>query len=423
MLKRTLLRLLVAVVILAAAAALYVFASSRTPLPAHAAVAEPDGVDLAAYRRGETQFPGEHWQAVDPDRLGWSAAGLEDARRFAEGLDTGAVMVVHRGVLVAAWGDTETRYLSQSMRKSFLSALIGRLVAAGQLDLDATLAELDVDDHPPLTAEERRATVRDLLLARSGVYHSGLYETPGWKRRKPQRGTHAPGEAWFYNNWGFNAVGTIFTRASGLGIGEAFARWVAAPVGMEDYRPVDVHLLTRDDTSEKAMGNASDHAAYVFDISTRDLARFGLLYAADGRWGERQVLPAGWVEESTLGAALPTGWDDLQYGYMWWVRPPHGPFDEPVLIARGGRGHQMVVAPGLDLVLVHRVPSRGSGLGSQLYRRFVWAPSVDDGALDELWRRIVAACPRDGRRVSRSDRRPSRPGDRDRPPASVRSPA
>lgn len=121
---------------------------------------------------------------------------------------------------------------------------------------------------------------RQLLLSRSGVYHSAIYEDFGWKRRKPARGSHAPGERWYYNNWSFNALGTIFERAAGRSIGDAFAEWIARPIGMQDFRAGDVGYLTRDAVTERIMGNASDHAAYMFHLSSRDLARFGLLYAA-----------------------------------------------------------------------------------------------------------------------------------------------
>jgi len=393
MLKRRLVYTAVFLAVLVAAAALAVASSSHTPLPAQRGATQPETVDLDAYRRGELQFPGARWEVVDPELLGWSEEGLESARHWAEGLDTGAVFVVHRGIPVAAWGDTEERFLAQSMRKSLLSALLGRVVEAGRLDLDASLAELGVDDDPPLTPEERRATVRQLLLSRSGVYHSALYETPNWKRNKPERGAHSPGEAWYYNNWGFNALGTLFETASGLGIGEAFDRWIAGPLEMQDFRPSDVEYLTRDHFTERAMGNASDHAAYMFQVSTRDLARFGLLYAAGGTWDGQRVLPRSWSEESTFGSALETGLEDLRYGYMWWTVPPAPPFDEPLMVARGGRGHRLVIAPELDLVIVHRVPSRGVGLASQLYRRFVWSPSVDGADIDEMLARIVAAHP------------------------------
>ena len=77
--------------------------------------------------------------------------------------------------------------------------------------MSSTLAELGIDDNEPsLTDVEKRATVRDLLTARSGVYHPALYETPGMAAMRPLRGSHLPGTHWYYNNWDFNALGTIY---------------------------------------------------------------------------------------------------------------------------------------------------------------------------------------------------------------------
>ena len=61
--------------------------------------------------------------------------------------------------------------------------MIGIAVERKQIDLGKTLAELGIDDNEPsLSAEEKTATVRDLLEARSGIYHSALFETPSMAR-------------------------------------------------------------------------------------------------------------------------------------------------------------------------------------------------------------------------------------------------
>jgi len=57
--------------------------------------------------------------------------------------------------------------------------------------------------------------VRMLLEARSGVYHAALYETPAMAKQRPARGSHEPGTFWYYNNWDFNALGTIYEHATG----------------------------------------------------------------------------------------------------------------------------------------------------------------------------------------------------------------
>jgi CubicO group peptidase (beta-lactamase class C family) len=215
---------------------------------------------------------------------GFSKEGLQKVTEYADSLDTAALMVVHKGQVVLDWGNTDARYNAQSMRKSLLSALIGIAVSRGQLDINHTLADLNIDDVDGLTAEEKKARIVDLLTSRSGVYHSSLYETSSNRNRKPARGSHPPGEFFYYNNWDFNALGTIYEKATGTRIADAFEREIARPVGMKDFRAKDVVYLTQDSLTEKMAKNRSDHAAYVFMISARDLARFGQLYLQNGRW-------------------------------------------------------------------------------------------------------------------------------------------
>ena len=43
----------------------------------------------------------------------------------------------------------------------------------------------------------------------------------------------------------------------------------------------------------------SRYPAYQFRMTARDLARLGLLMLRNGNWNGSQVIPAGWVEEST----------------------------------------------------------------------------------------------------------------------------
>ncbi len=357
-------------------------------------------LDPAAFGAGRYQYPQAAWAEVErPGEWGWSAAGLARAREYFDGLDSAAVMVVHRGVPVAAWGDVAARYNGQSIRKAMLGALLGQEVEAGRLRLDATLAELGIDDSSnPLTPEERQARVVDLLQARGAVYLPAIYEAPSWKRRKPERGSHAPGEAWFYSNWGFNALGTLFERVSGGTIEGEFQRRVADPIGMEDFRPRDVHYLTRNSLTERIQKNDSEHRAYVFMVSARDLARFGLLYLSGGRWAGEQVAPANWVERSLFDhVATHEALGGDRWGYLWWVSPADSALGRAVghavYKATGGRGHKVVLVPDLDLVVVHRLATGGVGLASQLRRRFFGAPSVNDGEFNELMRRIVAAHP------------------------------
>lgn len=299
------------------------------------------------------QFPGPEWERLteaEAREAGWSLEKLAAAREHAGTLDTEAVMVVARGKILEAWGAVERKFNVHSIRKSFLSALCGIQAAEGRLRLGTTMAELGVDDNEPaLTELEKTATVRQLLQARSGVYHPALYETAGMKARRPARHSHAPGEFWYYNNWDFNALGTIYERECGAGVYEDFARRIARRVGMQDYTAADGAYVT---------GADSIHRAYPFRMTARDMARFGLLFLRGGQWAGGQVVPAEWVKEST------TAWSDAGtsggYGCLWWTEKGGMHFPGVTLpagsySARGAGGHYILVVPALDLVVVHRV--------------------------------------------------------------------
>lgn len=159
--------------------------------------------------QAETVYPGVHWAKVErPEQLGWSSAKLDAARRFSRTIGSAAVMIVDDGVVVAAWGDVRRNYQCHSMRKSILSGLIGIHVAEGQIDLAATMAELGIDDHPPvLSPLEKQATVGDLIRARSGIYHPAVGESRSMQAMRPARYSHPPRHVLVLQQLGFQRPG------------------------------------------------------------------------------------------------------------------------------------------------------------------------------------------------------------------------
>lgn len=296
-------------------------------------------------------YPGEAWAKVAaPEDLGWSSSKLAQARSLSEAMGSTAVMIVHDGVVIDAWGRVAVKSNLHSVRKSLLSALIGIAVEEDEIDLSSTVGALGIDDNDPsLTKTEKQATVGDLIKARSGIYHAALYETKRMTDSKPPRGSHSPGVYWHYNNWDFNTLGTIYEQQTGERIFEAFDRHIAKPLQMEDF---DV------DDGEYVTGDASIHPAYPFRMTARDLARFALLYLREGRWRDRQILSTGWIAESTASHSDIA--PEKGYGYMWWTGQGEGLFPNVQVsahsyFAAGYHGQLALVFPHLDLVVVHRV--------------------------------------------------------------------
>lgn len=299
------------------------------------------------------QYPGASWIVAPPDQNRWSAEKLKVAREYSNSIDSSSVMIIQHGLVIAQWGDVDRKISSYSMRKSLLSALYGIYSNEKRINVNSTLAQLGISDAPdPLTDNERKARVVDLLRARSGIYHPVDFESKRMIETRPARESHAPGTFWFYNNWDFNALGTIFEKSVGMPIGEAFYRRVAVPLHMQDFIPSDVYYIE---------GPISIHRAFHFEMTARDLARFGLLYLRGGRWAGRQIIPKEWVNKSSHANEMIqyAGSDTGGYEYLWWVsyhgkHLPDVNVPEGTYSAQGAGGHYLVIVPSLDLVVVHR---------------------------------------------------------------------
>ncbi len=316
---------------------------------------------LAASCKQSPEYPGETWNFADrPEDFGFSSEGLNEAREYSATINTAAVVIVRNGVIVDEWGEVEEKYNTHSIRKSFLSAMYGNYVKEGLIDIDITLEEMGIDDREGLSDEEMKATIRDCLKSRSGVYHPALYETQGMRDLKPERHSMRAGTHWYYNNWDFNVAGTIFMEKTGKGVFQALEEEIAKPIQMEHFTADDGWYVT---------GDESVHEAYPFRITARDLARFGLLMLREGKWKDEVIVPANWVRESVRYHSDATLYGRDGYSYMWWVardynKYPHLPnvnIPEGSYSARGARGHYVLIIPDYDLIIVHRVNTDISG--------------------------------------------------------------
>jgi CubicO group peptidase (beta-lactamase class C family) len=172
-----------------------------------------------------------------------------------------------------------------------------------------------------------------------------------------------------YNNWDFNAAGTAFEKIAGKGIYQALDTDLARPTGMQDYdasRQKKIQVMPQK--------KLSVHPEYAMFLSTRDMARLGLLMARSGHWNGKQVLPKNWVEYlTTLYTPASDTWprpvqrelggtvSRWGYGAMWWV------WDAPIgttsanwtaftgsYTALGTDGQYITVIPLFDLVVAHK---------------------------------------------------------------------
>ena len=300
------------------------------------------------------RVPAAAWEAATPP----NPNAARDLDALLSTLDTTALVAVHQGRVIHRYGDERRLSYLASARKSLVSMLYGPSIANGRIDLESTLGSLGFDDVGGLLPIERTATIRDLLQARSGVYHPAA-NLGDASARAPARGTVKPGARFLYNNWDFNALGALFEKTTGRPIYTAFGEDLARPIGCEDWdEQVHVAQAIRNDTG------ASSWPAHHFVLSTRDMARLGLLMLRGGRWGDKQLIPRAWVKLTT-SIVTPAAEvvrsspfiDGLAYGYLWWIFDPAGPWPESMkggYTASGAFGQFITVLPKLDLVVAHK---------------------------------------------------------------------
>ena len=301
------------------------------------------------------RVPGSRWQMfATPGQAGFAPTLAEEFDDICESSGAAGVIIVFDGAVLLRFGDVETRFMCHSVRKSLMSIMYGMAVDRQAIDLDKSLADLAIGEiEPGLSENEKLATVSDLLKSRSGVYHKSAYEPSHMQVTRPARGSHRPGENWFYNNWDFNALLTIYEQETGEKIFESFQRRIAEPLQLQDFRRRDGYYHLE---PERSM-----HPAYPFRMSARDLARVGWLMALGGRWGDQQLVSKEWIGDSTTAHSEIRPWHRYDgYGFMWWIAELNG---EKIYSALGNGGNSIDVFPEERLVFSFRADTyRGQSI-------------------------------------------------------------
>ncbi len=345
--------------------------------------------------QGSSPFPGKDWERIEkPESIGYSSARLQALRSWLQSLDTTAMMVAVGGRSLFEYGDLAHLSYLASVRKSVLAIMYGKYVENGTIPLGKTLRELEFTDVGGLMPQELEATIEDLVTARSGVYHPASNSGDD-TASAPPRGSQRRGAYFLYNNWDFNAAGAAFEKLTGREIYDALGTDLAAPIGMQDF----------DRSAQKKSGDTtrSQYLAYHMFLSTRDMARVGLLMSRGGDWNGKPVASRDWVRRiSSLVTpvnemnpprhrSLASG-DRWGYGYLWWVwDAPNspGPF-QGAYTGIGAGGQYITVLPQLNMVVAHKTDTQQPSAHASGERRRAVSGQEYAATLRML---IVARCP------------------------------
>ncbi|MDO8421343.1 MAG: serine hydrolase [Parvibaculum sp.] len=305
-----------------------------------------------------------------------------DAADFLADTDTTGLVIVQHGKIVHEqyWrGNTkDTRWISWSVGKSFISTLVGIAVEEGKI--------ASIDDQITKYAPELKGsgydgvTIKHALQMSSGVgwnedYSDQNSDIARFGRTlafggsmvdfaKTLKREHEPGTYHLYNSMDAQVLGLVLDHATGITPSEYLSQKVWSKIGAEQ----DAYWVLDDYGNELAAGGVN--------VTARDYAKFGLLYLHGGNWNGEQLVPADWVKASHTPDApfLMPGKQEMKsetsgtmgYGYLWWIPSKVG----GAYSAIGIYNQFIYVDPTRDLVIVKTSANHtyGGGATEESYR-------------------------------------------------------
>jgi len=305
----------------------------------------PGSRDLAAsIRNSFGREPG--FEIVGPTRPRGETSGL----------------IIRHGGIVAEWGNTSRVDMTFSVTKSFLSTVAGLALARGLIrDINDPVA-LYVPDGKFESAHNSEITWLHLLQQTSD-WEGILFGTPDWADRpvppdQPElwqrRPLHEPGAHMKYNDVRVNLLAYCLLQVWRRPLPQVLREYVMDPIGASNtwrWHGYTNSWVTLDGARMQSVSGGGHFGGGLF-ISTRDQARFGLLFLRRGKWGDTRILPEGWIDRLRAPSQAQPG-----YGCMWWLNTGRRALEdapEHVYYAAGFGGNYIVVDEENDLLVVVR---------------------------------------------------------------------
>ena len=317
------------------------------------------------------------WQRVDPASVGWDADGLAAALDVAGSRRSSGVVILHQGRIMAEryWPlddpsrgyrnflqgqDARGRAIEDvaSAQKSVVAVLMGIASERGLLRLDDPVTTyLGSGWSSALAQQERAITIRHLLSMSSGLATDMSFAAEA-------------GTRWLYNTPAYHHVMRVIEAVTGKDRNAVTRDWVTGKLGMA------ASSWTPRPWADPAIGVG-------FSTTARDLARFGLMIQAGGRWGDQVIVG----DAAYLSAMLhPSQSLNPAYGYLWWLNGkefvlapnaragrrngpliPSAPAD--LVAMQGALDRKLYSVPSLGLV-VTRLGESGAGDGVSFNEAF-----------------------------------------------------
>jgi CubicO group peptidase (beta-lactamase class C family) len=278
-------------------------------------------VTLPAFGQDGTPalWPQEQWETAAPEQVGMDASLLAKARDCAL-TGGGSGMITRHGQVVLCWGDQRQTYDLKSSTKAIGVTAVGLALMDGKF---ASLYEPASKYHPQLGVPPE--TNKGRGLEKITLFHLAT-QTAGFDKNGGYTELlFEPGTKWSYSDGGPNWLVECVTLAYGRDLQELMFDRVFAPLGIarsdlkwraNSYRPKEINGVLRREFGAGISANVDA------------MARIGYLYLRQGRWRDRQIIPAWFVDAARtvphgikgLPGVRPESYGNASdhYGLLWW---------------------------------------------------------------------------------------------------------
>ncbi|HEX4944304.1 MAG TPA: serine hydrolase [Usitatibacteraceae bacterium] len=360
-------------------------------------------------------YPDAQWQRKSPAEAGIDATKLKDAidlaiasesrnprdltlnhyRTFGRepfGIAIGPIrdrgdmtgVIVHRGYIVAEWGEPSRVDMTHSVTKSLLSSVVGVAFDRGMIrSLEDPVRDYVAPTlvyRPPAAASDKaeqlgrsdllwlfetphnRTITWDHLLRQTSDWEGTLWGKPDWADRPGDtpaewttRARNTPGTAYKYNDVRVNVLALAALNVWRRPLPQVAKEHIMDPIGASNtwrWFGYENSFVVLDGAIVQSVTGGGHWGGGLF-INAYDMARFGYLTLRKGRWKDRQVLSTQWVDRALTPTPVQPG-----YGFMNWYNNRERkllPSAPASAFAHIGNGTNIIyVDPEHDLVAVLR---------------------------------------------------------------------
>jgi CubicO group peptidase (beta-lactamase class C family) len=296
------------------------------------------------------------WRTSTPEEQGIdSSLILEMLQEIQEqGLDIHSVLLIRNDHLVTEIYfppyQEDFKHPVYSVSKSITSALVGIAIEEGYIEsVDQKVLDFFPDIAQDVKSERLKNLTLKHLLTMSAGYNTRTIPYPWILSQKDASFdtishilTHnsilqEPGTGFFYDSGAPHVLSAIIQETTGMTMQEYAQEKLFDPLEITD-------IAWETDPRGITLGCTG------LVLSPRDMAKIGYLYLNRGQLNGEQIVPSGWIDQSTTKHIETKGLmneaEDDGYGYLWWVDAFGG------YSAHGSGGQYIFVVPDLEMVAV-----------------------------------------------------------------------